>query len=173
VGTGHGTLRFLQVNEAAVLKYKYTKAEFLQMKIIDVKFNSNADHVHADMSRSKETGIPQTLFSLHIKKDGGVFHVEVIFNAIPFNGRPAILAISNDLTERMEYLASIQLQNEKLQQIAWIQSHEVRSPLASILGLAQLYSDELPRNQISEIMQRIMDCAGKLDKVIKETVAKI
>ena len=166
------TLRFLQVNEAAVLKYKYTEEEFLKMNIIDIKFDSNAEHVHTEMRKSKETGIPQTLFTRHIKRGGEVFHVEVIFNTIPFNGQPATLAMSNDLTEQMEYLASIQLQNEKLKQIAWIQSHEVRAPLASILGLTQLYGDDLPRDQIGEIMYKIMGSAEKLDMVIKETVAK-
>jgi PAS domain S-box-containing protein len=111
------TLRFLQVNEAAVLKYKYTEEEFLKMKITDIKFDNNADIVYNDMNRSKETGTPQTLFTQHIKKDGELFHVEVIFNTIPFNGKPATLALSNDLTERMQYIASIQLQDEKLQQV--------------------------------------------------------
>ncbi len=166
------TLQFLQVNQAAVRKYKYSEEEFLNMKVVDIKFDTSVDTVHAYISRSEEKGAPQTLFTRHIKKGGEVFHVEVIFKPIPFNGKLATLAMLNDLTERMEYLDSIQLQNEKLQQIAWIQNHEVRAPLASILGLAQLYDEELPISQVNEIMQRIIDSAQNLDRIIRETVSK-
>ena len=46
-----------------------------------------------------------------------------------------IQGIIRDVTAKNNYIQSIQNQNERLKEIAWIQSHEVRAPLARLLGL--------------------------------------
>jgi PAS domain S-box-containing protein len=164
------TANFLQVNQAAVDNYGYNEDEFYKMSITDVKVEQGMTSVFGYMQRSKDLGIPQILYTQHRRKSGETFHVEVVFNMIPFEGTLAVLAITNDLTERMGYLKSIQTQNEKLEQIAWIQSHEVRAPVACILGLAQLYDHNLASEQVTEIMQGIKKAAKQLDKVIIDTV---
>jgi PAS domain S-box-containing protein len=164
------TTNFLQVNQAAITNYGYTEDEFYKMSIIDVKVEEGRKSVFDYIQRSKDTVIPQKLYTRHKRKSDEIFHVEVIFNTIPFEGKSAVLAITNDLTERMNHLESIQTQNEKLRQIAWIQCHQVRAPVASILGLTQLYEHDLPNEQVIEIMQGIKEAANKLDKVIRDTV---
>jgi PAS domain S-box-containing protein len=71
-----------------------------------------------------------------------------------------------DITEPQEYLQKIEKQNERLRKIAWIQSHLVRAPVASILGLAQLCNLEDPRN--AEIIPMLKKSAEDLDKVIQD-----
>lgn len=71
-----------------------------------------------------------------------------------------------DITEPQLYLQRIEKQNERFREIAWIQSHRVRAPLASILGLVQLCKlDDSPN---AEIIPMLKKSAEALDEVIQE-----
>ena len=78
-----------------------------------------------------------------------------------------------DVTERVSDLNAIKDQNGRLQEISWIQSHKVRSPLAKILGLVslmQLSETDLPA--INELIPMLASSAEELDEVLKEIVKK-
>lgn len=78
-----------------------------------------------------------------------------------------------DVTEEREYLQKIELQNQKLKDIAWIQSHKVRSPVATILGLMQLYNREDLADPVNlQILEGLEEASINLDSVIKEINAK-
>ncbi len=64
----------------------------------------------------------------------------------------------------------IKVQNEKLRAVAWTLSHEIRSPVASILGLINLLKIE--NNEIDfkdKILKFIFKAAQDLDDIIKKT----
>jgi len=61
-------------------------------------------------------------------------------------------------------LHKIEDQNKRLREIAWIQSHRVRVPVASILGLVQLC--DLNDSLNAEIIPKLKISAEQLDKVI-------
>ena len=75
-------------------------------------------------------------------------------------------------TQKMQTLA-LEIQNRKLMEIAWVQSHEVRAPLARIMGLVQLVS-RYPEEQIElkETIQHILQSANDLDEIIRKIVRK-
>lgn len=81
-----------------------------------------------------------------------------------------------DVTSSREQLDKIKTQNQKLKEIAWLQSHVIRAPLARILGLINLFEviddkdEEMTRNQIIEM---ITTSAHELDEVIKDITEKI
>ncbi|HEY1031244.1 MAG TPA: hypothetical protein VGD89_05690 [Flavipsychrobacter sp.] len=78
-----------------------------------------------------------------------------------------------DVTEQRLYIQKIQLQNQKLKDIAWIQSHKVRSPVATIMGLIQLFNKQNAADPINEqVLEGIMEAAENLDEVIKEINGK-
>jgi len=93
---------------------------------------------------------------------------------------PAIKGIvvnSSDVTERINYIAAIESQNKKLKEIAWMQSHVVRAPLARIMGLIQVMSenhqDDQKDKQINyTLLQHILTSAYELDEIIREIVMK-
>lgn len=83
-----------------------------------------------------------------------------------------VSCISRDITEHQNYLKKIEKQNEQLRQIAWIQSHEVRAPVASILGLVQLFNKEGVTNPLNaEIINKVQEATLALDEVIKRITA--
>ena len=60
-----------------------------------------------------------------------------------------------------------------LKEIAWIQSHKVRGPLASILGLVSLFdTNEITGEHNTEILEKLRTAAADLDNVIKEVVQR-
>jgi light-regulated signal transduction histidine kinase (bacteriophytochrome) len=71
-----------------------------------------------------------------------------------------------DITRQREHVEQIEKQNEKLREIAWIQSHKVRAPVANILGLAQLC--QLDGSANSEIIPMFLQAAEQLDEMIRE-----
>ena len=92
------------------------------------------------------------------------------------NGK-AIRALASmiDLTETLDKLRKIEIQNKKLQDIAWKQSHEVRAPLSNIMGLVNLLKTNLnleDDEENSKIINYITESTKKLDEIIHDIVDK-
>ena len=66
-------------------------------------------------------------------------------------------------------LHEIEQQNEKLKEISWLQSHKVRSHVATILGLSQFVNhNSVDDPDINRVLGGIKEAANELDTVIKE-----
>ncbi len=107
--------------------------------------------------------------------NSGVKHLLVVGQLIlsPAGTIIAVKGTIQDVTEQRLYIQKIQTQNQRLKDIAWIQSHKVRAPVASILGLVQLFNKEQPDDPMNmEILQGVTEAAQTLDEVIKEINAK-
>ncbi len=77
-----------------------------------------------------------------------------------------------DITHKINYITAIEQQNKKLQEISWLQSHAVRAPLASILGLTQLVADkDLNATDRQQLFSYLETSAKQLDSVIANIVA--
>jgi PAS domain S-box-containing protein len=80
-----------------------------------------------------------------------------------------ITCTAKDVTEDHERIERIKKQNEKLKQIAWIQSHKIRGPLASIMGLLELIDTNDASAENNKIaLQHLSQAARQLDAVIHE-----
>ncbi|MEI7508575.1 MAG: histidine kinase dimerization/phospho-acceptor domain-containing protein [Flavobacterium sp.] len=80
-----------------------------------------------------------------------------------------------DLTETLDRLHKIEIQNKKLQDIAWTQSHILRSPLSNIMGLVNLLKSNLnleENDENSKIINYLTESTEKLDKIIHDIVDK-
>ncbi|QNF31963.1 PAS domain-containing protein [Adhaeribacter swui] len=77
-----------------------------------------------------------------------------------------------DIQRGKEHELKIKQQNEQLREIAFSQSHEVRRPVANILGLLKcLNKDDFgPQNQ--QVLHFLEQTAGELDVVIRKIVTK-
>lgn len=65
----------------------------------------------------------------------------------------------------------LKMQNEMLYDIAFMQSHQVRVPIAHILGLYDLFNFEKPEHPGNrEIIQRLKTSVLELDKMVKQIV---
>lgn len=65
---------------------------------------------------------------------------------------------STDITSEVEQKEIVVLQNESLKEIAWIQSHEIRKPVATILGLMNLLklNGHIEKIQELQLMEQVV-----------------
>ncbi len=67
-----------------------------------------------------------------------------------------------------EHVTKIEEQNEKLKEIAWLQSHKVRNHVSTIMGLAQLFNEKEANDPANiEVIKGIVNTTEQLDDVIK------
>lgn len=169
------SLHFLNINQAAIDHYGYSEAEFLSMNILDIRPEEDVEIAMKTINNTRQ-GLkmsPQSIFR-HKKKNGDLIFVESTINPINFNGREAVLVLVNDITERYKYVETIEKQNQTFREIAWIQSHVVRAPLARLLGLVNLMESEIPMTsgETLEVINHIKDSAQELDQIIRDISKK-
>ena len=179
------TLSFLDVNEAAIAHYGYSRAEFMQMTISDIRPDEDLSSLNEALKNYGAKRVFSRISARHKKKDGEIIQVQLEGNAVTFAGIEARLVMAIDRTaelkakiameesivEKAIQLKAIEAQNERLQEISWIQSHKVRGPLARILGLARLIGDEqIPDSEQTEFIFDLRTAAEELDLVLMEIV---
>jgi len=98
------SLRFIEVNEAAIRHYGYSREEFLAMTISDIRPAEDKPAHAAYHQRVVQgeliSGLDKPIVWRHQKKDGTIIYVEVKWTAIEFKGARAQLVLANDITER-------------------------------------------------------------------------
>jgi PAS domain S-box-containing protein len=94
------TLRFLQVNEAALAHYGYRRHEFLALSVPDLHPDEDAPAVRTSIAGLPNEG-PMTRGTARLqKKDGTVIFVELVTQPITYTGIKARIAQALDITER-------------------------------------------------------------------------
>ncbi|WP_153638153.1 PAS domain S-box protein [Prolixibacter sp. NT017] len=119
------TLRFLEVNDTALKHYGYTRKEFQQMTLVDIRPREDVDKFKEDISN----GNPLSRANIwrHIKKNGEIINVEITSHLFEFDGKTARLVLVNDITERLkvqEALVNSELSLNESQEIAQMGSWE-------------------------------------------------
>jgi PAS domain S-box-containing protein len=95
------TLAFLEVNQAAINHYGYSKEEFLSMTIRDIRPAEDIPALvnHLGLTRSI---LNQAGKWRHIKKNGEIIYVEIASHLVQFNGRNARHVLIHDITGRKQ-----------------------------------------------------------------------
>jgi hypothetical protein len=85
----------------------------------------------------------------------------------------SVCCFAKDITEHRKHLLRIEQQNTALREIAFIESHKIRGPVATILGLEQFYNyTDLSDPLNKDIMEGIKKISLELDVIIREVVRK-
>jgi PAS domain S-box-containing protein len=93
------TLRIVEVNEAAIKLYGYTKEEFLQLTIPDLKLKEDLPELEQLMETMLNSyhGIVR-----HVKKSGEHFYLQVHTQLINLPGGRHFIVAGDDQTEKLE-----------------------------------------------------------------------
>ena len=94
------TLRFLDVNDAALRNYGYRRDEFLALTIRDIRPTEDVPAVNASV-RTMPSGAFNAGIWRHRKKDGTIISVEILSQEITFRHRRARFVCPIDITERL------------------------------------------------------------------------
>ncbi|MGY6562737.1 MAG: PAS domain S-box protein [Luteibaculaceae bacterium] len=120
--------------------------EHYQMSRADILGNQPADFFKNDLSQGKNL-LRQIFENRHFKTE--TIELDSQGNAKTFEGDYqalyddknlliGIFGIQRDISDRKKFLELLLAQNQTLKKIAWVQSHEVRKPVAQILGALEL-----------------------------------
>lgn len=126
---------------------------------------------------------PGKLFPATIRKHngrGGYVSTQWEFILIEEEGTPkGVFCLGYDTTEheivkkKVEIInKDLAVRNDLLDEIAFEQSHIVRAPLASIMGLVGLLKNYKLDENVAEIVNMIEESSKKLDTVIRSIVNK-
>ncbi len=154
--------RFIHVNNAACARLGYSREELLELSPADIDTAEYAAKVPERIKTILEQG--ELVFeTAQVGKDGISTLVELNSCVIEFDGKPAILSVARDITERklMEielHLAkeAAELALDEQRHLVAMISHEYRSPLAVIDSASQLLGTKLAaENDMVPIIARI------------------
>ncbi len=112
-----GTLKFLEVNDAAVAMYGYTREEFLSMNATDIRPNDEVEK----FLKFARPGAPFFAFDglwTHKFKSGGTAQMEIFSNLVNFGGKPAVVVTAHDISEQESSRKTINIQANALEAAA-------------------------------------------------------
>ena len=117
------TLRFLAVNDAAISHYGYSRGEFLDMTIMDIRPEDDVPLL-CDYIASGNSDLDNAGEWRHRKKDGTIFNVEITSNRVNFAGRAAEFVLAHDITERKRAVDALSISEDRYRDLV-DNSHEL------------------------------------------------
>ncbi len=170
-----GPSNFIETNPASEKVLGYSKEELLNLSIKDLDINiPGSDFFERKLMELMENGSME--FETFVrKKSGELRNMEVKASIFELDGKKTVMNIYRDITERKKYLEAILEQNKTFKEIAWIQSHIVRAPLARMMGVIHLLNDtdrQIPDPELEKFLEIIRNSAFELDKIIRDISGK-
>lgn len=87
--------------------------------------------------------------------------------------RTRIIGSFQDITQTKNYISKIEEHNRELNEIAWMQAHEVRGPLARIMGLINVLGNpQLSEADKTNALNHMQQATREFDGIIKRIVDK-
>lgn len=108
--------RIIEANEAAVKAYGYSRDELLNMGIRDLRTPEAAKNLQAELDQVDENGVLFT--TVHHRKDGSEFPVEVNTRAGVIAGERILISIVRDITERVRAEAELRDSEERFRALS-------------------------------------------------------
>ena len=164
--------RFVKVNKAAIKMYGYTESEFLSMRLMDIRPEKEVQRF-LNNAKTVSPGLSDQGVWKHKTKKGEVIYASIFTSDLNFNGDNCRMVMASNITDSVLKEERIKAQNAALHEIAWLNSHEVRKSLCSVISLIQLTKDsqsELERRQYITMMEQ---CTGELDEMLIKTNKRV
>ncbi|MEE7558962.1 PAS domain S-box protein, partial [Xanthomonas sp. Kuri4-2] len=123
-----GTLRFLEVNPAAVRQYGYSREEFLRMRVTDIRppaYLDDLDRALRQLETSPHGNL--SLITVHRHRDGHLIDVQVHTARLEIAGIQALLVLAENVSEHMAYQ----------RELAYRASHEPLTGLLTVPALCE------------------------------------
>jgi PAS domain S-box-containing protein len=155
------TLRLLEVNDAAVHDYEYSREELLAMTIKDIR---PPEDVPALLEAERQAATTPKFGTWRFrKKSGAVILVEVTKHTLTLGGRACRLAVGRDVTERTRLEEQLR-QSQKMEAVGRLAggiAHDFNNVLSVILTYGELLLQDMkPGEPMREDVEEIHK-AGK------------
>jgi PAS domain S-box-containing protein len=163
------SFNIIHANIAAKKKYGYSMDDFSQMSFTQLHPKGEKELI-AHKLTSKHDEFSSNQFT-HLLRNGKEIKVEINFRKIKSNSNSGIIVQSNDISETLKRINTIERQNEKLKSIAWTQSHVVRAPLSRILGIVNLIEQQTDNlDEILFWLKQLRVSTNEMDEIVRKIV---
>jgi PAS domain S-box-containing protein len=166
------SLQFVEVNRSTLELYGYSNDEFLSMTILDIRPEEDRQKM-VNMIRTHGQGVRLAGTWRHLKKNGELLYMSIVSYDIEFNKKPCTLVMANDVTSLVLKEGRIKDQNAALHEIAWLNSHEIRKSLCSVMSLTALLKDTASETERRQYILMIEQCTNELDDVLRKTNSRV
>jgi len=162
------------VNPKVVEDIGYTEEEMYLLTIRELVHEEDYDMVSHNMSLRMQ-GINKSYETRVKRKDGSYIWIEVFGNNTTYQGKKALIGTMVNITgrknlelERQGIIYDLEQRNRDLEQFSNVLSHNIRSPIATVLGLISLLDQETNEEDIAIALRGIDQSVKKLDDVVKD-----
>ncbi len=162
----------LNVNQRACEVYGLSREEFIGLSLEAISEDVSRGRRH--VVETLERGVFYNFETVQLRKDGSRMFLEINASSIEYEGRPAILSINRDVTERRR-AEELRLAKETAEQADQAKgrflanmSHEIRTPMAGILGLIGLLRKTSLSAQQGDYAELIQSSATSLLRLIDD-----
>jgi two-component system cell cycle sensor histidine kinase/response regulator CckA len=172
------TLRFLEVNDAAVNTYGYSREEFMGMTVLDIRLAEDTPALLEDANQ-RRGGYRNAGVWRHCRKDGSIMPVEIVTFEFQRDGHPVRLIMALDMTERRKMEEALRESEASLKtlvdnapfgiQQSQIEGNRMRTLNPALLKMLgdysmeealqlnvreQVYAEPKDRDRLIEVLQR-------------------
>lgn len=150
--------RFVYVNDAACRTLGYGREELIGKTLADINPTATRERIKAAWEKVRKGGffLGETV---HRRKNGEEFPVEIMSSYVRFGGREFSCAFARDITEKKKLEEQLR-QAHKMEAVGTLAggiAHDFNNVLAIVLGNAELALDEIdkegPRQNINQIVK--------------------
>jgi len=153
--------RFLDVNKAACTTLGYTREELLSLTIFDVDADFPPDKL-SEILGSLTYNEPRLVESVHKKKDGKMFPVEVRIRSFGQKEQPLLLSLARDIADRKKAEQELTKHREHLEELVEKRTNELKEKTDKI---------EESRKALTYLVEDVNKAGEELRKVNMEYAA--
>lgn len=167
----------LEVNDTAVKTVGYEREEFILQSVENIVLGHGHQKLISMLAKT-ESALVKKDISLS-SKSGKIIHAESTVSKILFDNKEAVLITLTDITEKKLYRTMLEdaveeeiglkTKNQQLKNLAYINFHSARKPLANILGLVNVLNQSAITDQtLSKAIEFLRASSNELDELIKK-----
>ena len=171
---------FAYLNKNALEAWDYTEEEIQHLRVPDADPVYQHEAFLQLFAKAQKESIPQ-FETLHKRKGGDVFPVEVNVVGLTIGEKPYLFAIARDITKRKEAEEELKEKNAQLTRInndldnfIYTASHDLKAPISNIEGLLQALLRTLPPESLAaERPKQITSMMQESVERFKKTIANL